>query len=116
MISPGLYNMTCYQGATFNPVFVSTIDDDPVDYTGYTAKMQVRQYQKDDSDLIITFDSASSGIALTSYGWVAPFATNTQTAALPLCNFFYDIELTAANGIVTRYLQGRFTVDGQVTV
>lgn len=108
--------MTCYQGATFNPIFVSTIDDTPVDYTGYTAKMQVRRYQKDDSDLIITFDSATNGISLTSYGWVAPYALPNQTTSLPLGNFFYDIELTAPNGTVTRYLQGRFTVDGQVTV
>jgi hypothetical protein len=115
MITPGLYNMTCYQGATFNPIFVSTIDDTPVNYTGYTGKMQVRRYQKDDSDLIITFSTASNSLSLTSAGWVAPYATAAQTTALEQGNFFYDIELTDSSGVVTRYLQGRFTVDGQVT-
>jgi hypothetical protein len=113
---PASHEILCLQGATFNPIYVSKIDGTAVNYTGYSGKMQVRKYQNTDSDLIYTFSTALGNLSLTSAGYVAPTATAAVTTAFPIGNYFYDIELTAPDGTVTRHMQGVFTIDGQVTL
>lgn len=115
MIRPAKYNITAYQGATYNEIFVAAIDGTPINYTGYTGKMQIRKYQNKDSALIHSATTANSGLLLNSTGMVQPFISAATMDTLPAGNWFYDIELTDASGVVTRFLMGNFNISPQVS-
>ena len=114
MISPATYNMTCYQGATLDKTFTFTQDGTAINWTGYTAKLQVRQYVNTTDTAVLTLTSGSGITPLTSDGKIIITATATQTGAITAGNYVYDLEVISGS-TVYRVLQGRFTVDGQVT-
>ena len=83
----------------------------PVDVTGYTASMQVR-----DSVLSETVAATPSLVLGGVAGTVAISFTNVQTSALLAgTEYFYDLELTSAGGGVTRILGGSLFVTGEVS-
>lgn len=111
----GTYDIVCDQGATFSRVF--TWQDStglPVNLTGYTARMQVRD-TIDAANILLTFTTENGGITLgAEAGTVTVTATAATTASIGIGCFVYDLELI--NGAtVYRLLQGAFTVDGEVT-
>lgn len=108
MITPAKYEITAYQGATFDKVFTVSDTGVPVNWTGYTASMQVRRYA--DSDVILTPTVTLGGTA----GTITVTAAATATAAVPAGNYVYDIELTSG-AYVVRILQGKFVMVGEVT-
>ena len=114
MISPATYNFTCYQGATLDKTFTVTNSGTPVDWRNYTAKMTVRQYTNVNDAAVLTLTTGSGITAGANDGKIIIQATATQTGAIPQGNYVYDIELTSGSYVV-RILQGRFTVDGQVS-
>lgn len=114
MITPANYNLTCYQGATFDQTFTVTIDDAPINLTGYSAAMQVRE----------TIDSSTASVSLTSgsgitlggtAGTIRVVISSTATASLVDGQYVYDLEITSGGGVTDRYLMGTFTVLGEVT-
>jgi hypothetical protein len=84
-----------------------------VNWTGYTAKLQVKQYLNDTSVLTLT---SGSGITLGgSAGTIAVVMSSALTGAVTPGDYLYDLEVT--NGTSTyRVLEGKFTFDGQVTI
>lgn len=113
-IQPGTYNFTCYQGATLDKTFTVTSNGSPVNWTGYTGKLQVRQYVNTADTAVLTLTSGSGITPLTNDGKVIITITAAQSGAIAAGNYVYDLELTSGTTVV-RLLQGRFTVDGQVT-
>jgi hypothetical protein len=112
MLSPATYNITCLQGATLDKTFTATNNGSAVNWTGYTAKMQVRPYP--DKDPVLTLQTGSGIAALTNDGKITITATATQTGAIAAGNYVYDLELTSGSYVI-RLIQGRFTVTAQVT-
>jgi hypothetical protein len=112
MIEPGTYNkFVIYAGANWDKTLQVTIDGTPVNWTGYSARMQVKQYESSAAVLTLT---SGSGITLGgSAGTIALSMTAAQTNILP-GRYMFDLELTVGTN-VTRILQGKLTVDGQVT-
>lgn len=113
-MTPGTYEITCYQGATYTKSWNFKLDGVNIDWTGYTAKMQVRQYKNLNDTAVLTLQTGSGIAALTSNGNVAITITATQSGAITAGNYYYDIELTSGS-VVERVLQGKFVVVGQVT-
>ena len=114
MINPGDYNIKCPQGATFDKTFTISTDGQPMNLTGYTAAMQVRE----------TYDATSTGLSLTSgtgitlggtAGTIAVLVSSTATAAIAEGFYQYDLEITSGGGVTDRLLQGKFVVTPQVT-
>ena len=113
MLTPAEYEIVCFQGATLDKTFTATNDGTAVNWTGYTAKLQVRRYP--DSELILSLSTGGLGITtLTNDGKVIITATATQTGAIVAGNYVYDLELTSGTYVV-RLVQGSFTVQAQVT-
>lgn len=123
-MSSGIWNITAEQGATWNPTL--TYRDSTgalVNLTGYTARMQVRDgFEASAATLDLTTENG--GITLGgAAGTIAPLATATQMTALSAADaskfppnkvYVYDLELI--NGaVITRLLQGTFTVVREVT-
>ena len=101
-------NITIDQGTTFTYTFaVTDTNGDPVDLSGYTANSQMRKSYS--SSNATTFTCA------TSTGAVVISLTANQTANVVAGRYVYDVELTSANGAVTRHVEGIVTVTPQVT-
>ena len=111
-MNPGRYNISVYKGTTFQLSPTWKVDNLPVDLTGYTADMQVR----DVSNSLITELSTGNGRAVinAALGTVALTLTATQTAALAAGNYNYALNLTDSAGNVYQILQGAFIVNTSV--
>lgn len=113
MISPGTYNITAYQGATFNFVATYSISASPVDLTNYTAAMQIRTaYSASSAVLSLT---SASGITLgDAAGTITVEISAATMASVNAGTYVYDMELDSGSE-VTRLLQGTFNVQAEVT-
>jgi len=113
-MQPGRYNITVVNGTTFTLAPIWQIDNLPVDLTGYSADLQVR----DISNNLIVEMSTSNGYATISaaLGQTTFSLTATQTSAanLPAGNYNYAVNLTDSSGNVYQILQGAFTVVASV--
>lgn len=86
---------------------VTNADGTVFDLTGYTAKMQFRQYPKSSSALALELTPTIS----TILGTVTVNATAAQTATLTLPSYFYAIELTrSSDSNVVRLADGVATI------
>jgi hypothetical protein len=114
MISPGLYEITCYQGADYDQTFTVAQSGTALNFSGYTSRMQVRNSTDATATLLSLTDG--SGIVLGgTAGTIALTITNAQSAAIPSGSYAYDLELISGSTVVTRLLQGAFIVVGNVT-
>lgn len=111
----GTHDIVCDQGSTFTRVF--TWQDStgvPINLSLYTARMQVRA-TIDSASTLLSLTTENGGIALGgAAGTITVTATATQTAAVAAGCYVYDLELVTGS-VVTRLVQGQFTVDGEVT-
>ena len=104
------------QGATFSRAI--TWQDSqavPVNLTGYTARMQVRD-EVDSASAALSLTTENSRISLGgTAGTITLLVSATDTAAVAAGEYVYDLELVSGSGTVTRLIQGCFTVDAEVT-
>ena len=107
-MNPGRYNIAVVSGTTFQLSPQWLVNNLPVDLTGYTADMQVR----DVSNNLITELSTGNGYAVITpaTGTVTLTLSATQTAALTVGNYNYGLNLTAPGGTVYQILQGAFVL------
>ena len=90
-------------------------DDNIIDLTGSTAKMQVRDATG--QKLAFTLTSPSGGITINgSEGKVTVRMTPTQTKKLFFPKSVYDLIITDTNLIKTKLLGGFITLDRTFTV
>jgi hypothetical protein len=114
MITPGDYDITAYQGADYDQSFTVSQGGTALNWTGYTAKMQVREAA--DSTAYLLSLANGSGITLGgTAGTILVNISNAQSAAISAGSYAYDLELISGSSAVTRILQGAFNVIGQVT-
>ena len=87
-----------------------------VDLSTYTAKLQVRKTYG--SPVLVELSTADSSIVLAA---IAPNSVlwflKEKTEDLTITEGMqYDLEITSGSGIVTRVLEGSFSVSKQITV
>lgn len=114
MINPGKLDITIWQGADYDQTFTVTQAGTALNWTGYQARMQVRE----SADATSTLLSLTNGSGITlggTAGTILVNITNTQSAAIDGGSYSYDLELVSSGNIVTRLLQGSFNVVGNVT-
>lgn len=122
----GTYDMTCEQGSTF----VRTLEietPDPTDPTGetflpfnlagYTARMQVRR-TVDSSTVLVSLTTENGRILINPLpadeNIIKVFMTDEVTSGIAQGGV-YDLEIESADGMVSRVLQGNFTLSPEVT-
>jgi hypothetical protein len=114
MITPGTYDITLFQGADYDQTFTAKQDGTALNWTGYSARMQVR----DSSDATAVLLSLTNGSGITlggTAGTIGVAVSNAQSAAISAGSYAYDLELISGSSAVTRFLQGAFNVSGNVT-
>lgn len=115
MITPGAFDITAFQGADFDQQFVVSQGGTALNWTGFTARMQVRE-AADSTATLLSLSTGGSGIVLGgTAGTIDLTVTSTQSAAISAGSFAYDLELVSSGNQVTRLLQGSFNVVGNVT-
>ena len=114
-MAAGQYDITCEQGATFALTLQWQDENEAaIDLTGYAVRMHVRKTVKTTST-IIELTTANSRVLLTPLtGTIALALTATETAGIADSGV-YDIELVSGAGVVTRILEGKFTLSREVT-
>ena len=111
----GLYNFAAEQGATLERVITYTDPDEVIiDLSDYTAMMQVRPTAA--SATVILELSTGSGITIDGpAGTLTLLVDADDMAALTPATYVYDLEITSPGSIVTRLIEGKFTVKAEVT-
>jgi hypothetical protein len=113
MISPAKYNITAYQGATFDLNMTWAVGGTPVNLTGYSAAMQVRE--NTNSTGVILGLASGSGITLGgTAGTIDISVSATTMGAANGGTYVYDLEVSSG-AQVTRLIYGSFTITPEVT-
>jgi hypothetical protein len=107
-----ILNLQIDQGSTFSKqITVYQTDGVTVqDLTGYTVASQVRKNYTSTNFVTInaTSNSPTSGIIVMSL-------TATDTAGMKAGRYVYDLQITAADGTVSRTIEGIITIKPEVT-
>lgn len=113
-MTPGKYNMICPQGATFTKRLTWTIEDVPVDLTGYTGRMQAKVSYSNKCQPIFTITTENGGILVDDEGNIDLLISSDDTEIFIPKEYIYDLELEK-NNTVYRILEGKFIVTPEVT-
>lgn len=110
------YDFDIEQGATLlKPIVWKDSTGSPVNLTGYTAKMQVRQ-SVSSSDVLLEMSTVNGRISITPLtGTITLIFSATLTAAITWSRGKYDLELTSNDGTVTRLIEGQISVSKEIT-
>lgn len=124
----GKYSLLIEQGTTLDiELQYRDSSDTPIDLTGYSGKMQIKNSYADtatavyatlSSDILpdgtgLNF-SGSSGTNPPTSGTIGVFISAVTSSTFNFDTAYYDIEITTGS-IVTRLLQGTIALSKQVT-
>ena len=113
----GRYDIIADQGSTLirNLKYFDGAGD-PVDLTGYTAAMQVREnYGSTATVLSLTSEGTAPTITLgSSDGLIEVQVSATVMAEIPAGVYVYDLELDD-DGVVVKPVRGQFEIRPEVT-
>tara|TARA_R100001163_G_scaffold40264_1_gene30565 strand:- start:559 stop:927 length:369 start_codon:yes stop_codon:yes gene_type:complete len=118
-----VYNFSATQGSQLSVrLNVKDASGDAINLSGYGARGVVKYRYSSTSSLVDLEPTIVSGTSGTLYasGYVDVYLSGSQTAALPVGDFVYDIEkyptgASNAEGAVDKILAGSFLVYPQVT-
>lgn len=113
-MNAGRYNITIINGTTFTLAPIWQVDNLPVNLTGYSADMQVRDVS---NNLIVELSTANGKAVISpALGQTTFTLTPTQTSAanLPVGNYTYAFNLTDGSSNTYQILNGAFNVNASV--
>ena len=113
-MTPGLVNFVCPQGSTFRRTLTYTLDEVPVNLSGYSSRLQVREAYYSTDPLV----SLVSGSGITmggSAGTIDILISASVTSGFPTGTHVYDLEIISPSNIVDRLVEGTFNVTPEVT-
>jgi hypothetical protein len=115
-MTPGIVNFVCPQGTTFRRTLTYKIDEVPVDLSGYSARLQVREQYYSEDYLVFINSGSVGGITLGgSAGTIDLLIEDSVTTDIPAGNYVYDLEIVSPSLYVDRLVEGAFTVTPEVT-
>jgi len=112
----GKLNIEIEQGSTFTlPLTWKDSNGDVIDISGWSARMHIRDEITSVTTILelttgngrITIDGPNGGVNL--------LIDDTDTAALDFTSGVYDLEMISPTTAVTRLLEGRVSLDKEVT-
>jgi hypothetical protein len=122
----GNYNILCQQGSSFarvialeqprTPTEANPAEYEPYPLTGHTARMQVRRTVDSETPLIsLTTENGRISISGAA-GLITLSISAADTARGSLdSSGVYDLEIISSGGLVSRVIQGTFTLSLEVT-
>lgn len=129
-MAAGNYSFTIEQGATTDfEITYKDSSNNPVDLTGYTARMQLRP-DAGSSEIYLTLSSSlgpcgtglnlsgSNGTTPLTSGSIGVFISAASSSQLNFESAQYDLEIASGSGdcaIVTRLLRGNVKLSKEIT-
>jgi len=113
-MTPGLVNFVCPQGSTFRRTLTYTLDEVPVNLTGYSSRLQVREAYYS-TDPVVSLVSGSGITMGGSAGTINILISASVTSQFPTGTHVYDLEIVSPSNIVDRLIEGTFNVTPEVT-
>ena len=110
---PQLQGFEIWKGDDFTQVITATISGTPVNFTGYTMQISIRNSTTNEVSLQLA--TGGSGITATSLGVITITMTAAQTDALVNKDYKYDLEVTDTGGSIKTYLYGPIAVLTDIT-
>lgn len=115
-MSAATYNFTVEQGTTLiKPIVWKDSSGNPVNLTGYSARMQVRPSVASEEVLVELSTTNGKIVIVPLLGKLTITMSPTDTSALTSRRARYDLEIIAGDGNVTRLIEGEITVSREVT-
>jgi len=109
-MSAGIYNIIAEQGETFTLSMTYTDpSDNPIDLTGYTASLSVKEKAHKRSYLVHATTSNGMITLGDDAGTIEIQIPATTMDALPAVTGIYSLDLESGN-TVSRLIKGKFTV------
>lgn len=120
MTTPAKVKLLILQGATFRKrLRWSSPSGVPIDLTGCTARMQVREEKASPTVLLSLSTTVSPDAGLIvlggADGTIDLVVSAEITAAIAWTGGVWDLEITLSNGDVVRLAEGSVSVSGEVT-
>jgi hypothetical protein len=113
-MTPGLVNFVCPQGSTFRRTLAYTLDDLPIDLSGYSSRLQVREAYYSANPVVSL--TSGNGISIDGPdGLIDILISASVTSAFPTGIHVYDLEIISPSNIVDRLIEGTFNVTPEVT-
>lgn len=81
----------------------------PIDLTGATARLIIREQEEGGDQLLVL--TTGAGIDITAPGTLAVEISAADTAGITWTSGWYHLEITFADGTVSRFFQGPVTVE-----
>lgn len=117
-VSAARLDLVMEQGATFERnIYYKDSDNNPIDISGWTAAMQIRQY-KDSTDALLTLTSSAGNIIMAGpTGHLEIHIPATDMDDLTFSWGYYDLELYPGGDMTRafRLLEGRVKLTKEVT-
>lgn len=130
-MAAGRYNFTIEQGATVDfEVSYKDANLEPVDLTGYQARMQLRP-KPTSTDVYITLSSSlepcgtglnlsgSHGLNPPTSGTIGVYISAQSSSQLDFARAYYDLEIASGSGncaVVTRVIEGIAVLSKNITL
>ena len=121
----GNYNILCQQGSSFGRVIAleqprTPTLEDPSEYevyplTNHTARMQVRR-TIDSTTPLITLTTENGRISIHGASGLINLSISAEDTAALTSSGVYDLEIISSGGLVSRVIQGTFTLSLEVTL
>ena len=112
-MTAAVYNLVIDQGSDFAIDLTIKELGSAKDLSGYSARAQMRS-TRTASSVAATFDCTVLNPA--THGVVKMSLSNSVSSALAAGRYFYDLEIhTANNAVVRRLIQGKVTLNPEVT-
>jgi hypothetical protein len=111
----GEYDITIEQGSGFAlPLIYEAPEGSPVNFTGATARMHVRE-KYSSVEKLIELTTANGRITLGANGSITLSLTAAETAALTFSRGVYDLEIVPASGQPYKIIKGNVFLKREVT-
>lgn len=104
------YDLKIYRGEDYRKTSRWTIDKEPIDFTGWTLKAQIKRMNNDKA-VIAEFDFDVDPLL----GKFTFFLTNEQTAKIVPGDYKWDLKMTDGSRTVKYNIYGDVKVIGRVT-
>lgn len=128
-MAAGKYNFTIEQGATLDfEIQYTDSNSDPIDLTGYTSRMQIKNAKGGDTTHITLTStladdgtglnmSGSSGTKPPTSGSIGIYISAYSSSLLDFSKAFYDLEISSGSTypVVTRLMEGTVELSKEVT-
>jgi len=109
------YNLVCEQATTFNFQFQILDNNVPWNLASYTGTMTVRPFVGASTTTVVASTANGRLVISPSDGRINVTLSATITGAISSGRYVYDLVLDSGT-VVTRILEGKFTVTGAVTI